>query len=114
MNTVVSTINHHRSLATEITSQYGREIWNHVRLLEKLRVKIMKRAEDLNLLKTCRDKNLTYLFSSLTLHDYSANYPDDGSCFGFETSIYNYEYCGFSDSCYKGHLCFSNNCIVNS
>ena len=62
MNTVVfpipPKINHHRSLATEITSLYGREIWNHVRLLEKLRVKIMKRAEDLNFLKTCRDKKL--------------------------------------------------------
>ena len=62
LNTVVfpipPKINHHKSLATEITSLYKREIGNHVRLLEKLRVKIMKRVEDLNFLKNCRDKKL--------------------------------------------------------
>ena len=67
MNTVVfmipATTNHHKSLATEITSQYGREIWNHVWLLEKLRVKIMKRAKDLNFSKTYRDKKLTPWFT---------------------------------------------------
>ena len=39
--------NHHRNLATEITSLHGRDIWQKFRLLERLRIKIKLRAADL-------------------------------------------------------------------
>lgn len=55
--------NHHRNLATEITSLYGREVWQYIRLLEKLRVKIQRRAADLTFLKDCRDMKLTPTFA---------------------------------------------------
>jgi len=44
--TATSTTNHHRNLATEITSLHGRDIWQQFRLLERLRIKIKLRASD--------------------------------------------------------------------
>jgi hypothetical protein len=39
---------HHRNLNEQITSRYGGEILDEVRKLEKLRVKIKRRAADLD------------------------------------------------------------------
>ena len=44
---------HHRNLNEQITSLHGREILDEVRKLEKLRVKIRRRAADLEFLKQC-------------------------------------------------------------
>ena len=54
---------HRRSLATEIKSLYGRDIWQQIQLLEKLRVKIQRRVADLTFLKNCRDLNLIPTFA---------------------------------------------------
>jgi hypothetical protein len=53
---------HHRNLKTTISSLYGRETWNNFRLMENLRIKIIRRAVDLDFLKQCRDNNLTPKF----------------------------------------------------
>jgi hypothetical protein len=57
---------HHRNLKTTISSLYGRETWNNFRLLENLRIKIVRRAVDLDFLKKCRDNNLTPIFSLIS------------------------------------------------
>jgi hypothetical protein len=54
---------HHRNLKTVISSLYGRETWNNFRLMENLRIKIIRRAVDLDFLKQCRDNNLTPKFA---------------------------------------------------
>ena len=41
-------ISHHRNLNEQITSLYGGEILDEVRKLEKIRVKIKRRAADLD------------------------------------------------------------------
>ena len=58
-------ISHHRNLNDQITSLYGREILDEVRELEKLRVKIKRRAIDLDFLKQCRDNNVLPKFARI-------------------------------------------------
>ena len=57
---------HHRNLKTVISSLYGRETWNNFRLLEKLRIKIVRRAADLDFLKKCRDNNIIPIFALIS------------------------------------------------
>jgi hypothetical protein len=56
---------HHKNLNYQITSLYGREILDETRVLEKLRVKIKRRAADLDFLKRCRDNNVLPKFTCI-------------------------------------------------
>lgn len=49
---------HYRNLQTPSTTLYGRQVWIEIRNLEKITVKIERRAADLDFLKHCRDFNL--------------------------------------------------------
>jgi len=68
-HTVAIPTNHensnHRNIFNQITSLYGRETLDEIRVLEKLRVKIKKRLTDLEFLKDCRDKNVLPKFAQI-------------------------------------------------
>jgi hypothetical protein len=57
---------HHENLKTTMSFLYGKETWNNFRLLENLRIKIVRRAADLDFLKKCRDNNLTPIFALIS------------------------------------------------
>jgi len=60
-----STKNFHRSLKSNITSLYGGETWKEICLLEILRIKIERRAADLQFLKQCRNKKIIPPFAKI-------------------------------------------------
>lgn len=63
--TISEHFSHHRNLNEQITSLYGREILDEFRKLEKLRVKIKRRAADLDFLKQCRDSSVLPSFACI-------------------------------------------------
>jgi hypothetical protein len=54
---------HHKNLKTIISSLYGWKTWNKFHLMENLRIKIIRRAADLDFLKQCRDNKLNPKFA---------------------------------------------------
>jgi len=55
----------HKCLKSIIISPYGGDTWSEIILLEKNRVKIERRAADLQFLKNCRDNNLISPFTQI-------------------------------------------------
>lgn len=60
-----ATNNSHRGLKTNITSLYGGETWKEICILEMLRIKIERRAADLQFLKQCRNKRIIPHFAKV-------------------------------------------------
>ena len=48
----------HRSLKSNILSLYGGDTWSEILALESVRIRIKRRASDLQFPKNCRDSNL--------------------------------------------------------
>jgi hypothetical protein len=57
--------NHHENINSQIISLYIREILDEIQVLEKLRVKIQRRVENLEFLKACKDKNILPKFACI-------------------------------------------------
>ena len=70
-----SNISHRRNLQNEIATLYGRDIAKEARRLEMARIKIQRRAIDMDFLKRCRDTNILPIF--LIVKQHLRNYSND-------------------------------------